>query len=158
MNSVELKHDTYLVAAWRPVREYVRQPQPIGWGSVDACRLLPHHDSFQGSLWVVGNEFGPTMVVRARSFDGAWNVMLDETPAIDPEDVPEAYGFDSQAALDAAVNASEDGFVDLIEGYEYQPNGSGGTGIVDVGHYVWIREYTKQDSIEGLRVAIRREI
>jgi hypothetical protein len=33
---------------------------------------------------------------------------------------------------------------ELIEGYEYQSNASG-TGIVDVGHYAWMREVEASD-------------
>ena len=54
------------------------------------------------------------------------------------EDVYVAYGFDSQEEFDNAdVNDLE-----LAEGYYYMPNGGGTSGIVWLGHYWTLEEYT----------------
>ena len=135
---MELKHNTELVGAtW--VRPYGNQP--LDW-----------YDEGIGPLWVCGNESGPTRIIRALSFDVAWEIMVDGMATIEPAELPEAYGFDSQAELDAAVESGE--WPDLIEGYEFQSNASG-TGIVDVGHYAWLRELTLEDRGGEYRISVR---
>lgn len=138
---------------------------------------LPIYDDGYGPLWIAGQEFGPTMLIRAQSFQDAWEIWIDESPTIPEEDLPEAYGLRSQAEMDA-ISACVDGsstknqretvreiierdectwngrtpetpdevdeFPLLIEGYEYQSNATG-TGIVDVGHYAWLREIEESD-------------
>lgn len=122
-----------------------------------------------GSFWIAGHEFGPTVLVHADSFDSAWGAWIDECPTIPKDELPDAYGVsdseemaswqetnpappwgspeysgwidrkhDAEKAILAAWGESDDP-PDLIEGYEYQSNASG-TGIVDVGHYSWMRE------------------
>lgn len=57
----------------------------------------------------------------------------------------------AKAALDAAAQNAQDGvgdYPELVEGYEMQSNCSG-TGIVNVGHYAWMRE-AGLDEIEVL--------
>lgn len=46
-----------------------------------------------------------------------------------------------EEALTHAVEYIEENELELIEGYEYQSNFTG-TGIVNVGHYQWMREIT----------------
>src|SRR5690606_16640532 len=105
---MELKDDTELVAAWN--HGYRVKVYDDGWGP----------------LWIFGEEFGPTMIIRAQSWEMAWEIALDELPEILAEEIPEAYGFDgwnsfgerteteyrpetAKARFDAAVQAAQDG-------------------------------------------------
>jgi len=166
---IELKPDTQLTMAWT---QSYREP----WCSAYPVRV---YDDCDGPLWIFGQEYGPTMVIRARSFETAWEIAVDESPTIEPEDVPEAHGYDgwcsggykrvmevyspetAKERFEFAVRAAqEEGseHPDLLEGYEYQSNSSG-TGIADVGHYVWLRELTADDLHDdrGLRIRVQRD-
>lgn len=50
-------------------------------------------ESDGGELWLYGEEFGPRMLLQADSFESAWELMLDNSPTIPEEDIPEAYGY-----------------------------------------------------------------
>ena len=94
---------------------------------------IPVWDDGFGPLWVYRDEMGIVGIVRAQTWHDALDCAYDELlkPIADDE-IPEAYGFDSQAALDAAVALARDGrceYPDLDEGYSYQSN-STGNGIV----------------------------
>jgi len=91
------------------------------------------YDDGWGPLWIYSTDpYGSiAMVVRAQTFEQAYECAIDESPTIDASEVHEAYGCESQAQLDALVEEEE--CPDLIEGYQHQSN-STGTGIVDVGH------------------------
>jgi hypothetical protein len=116
-------------------------------GRFETKYVLKTYDDSWGPLWVYGHEFGPMMIIRAKSFETAYEIAIDESPTIPVEEVPEAYGFygeNAKAELDAAVTKARDGigeYPELIEGYQYQSNCSG-TGIVSVGHYEWLQELT----------------
>lgn len=60
------------------------------------CRnhALKVYDDSWGPLFLYGQEYGPTMLIRAGSIDQAYEIAIDESPTIPPEDVPEAYGQD----------------------------------------------------------------
>jgi hypothetical protein len=135
---IELKHNTELVAAHR-VYPY-RDPVPI-----------KHYDDGIGPLWLYGIEFGATMVIRAKSFESAYEIMLDESETIPEDEVHETYGFDTREEM----LAHEGEWPELIEGYHYQANFSG-TGIVSVSHYEWLRAYESGDS-ETVRLTIREQ-
>ncbi len=119
------------------------------------------YDDGDGPLWLSGDDHGARLVLRAQSFEDAWGIMVDESTPIPESDVPEAYGFyGPHAALDLrqAVERADAGdgeYPDLIEGYEYQPSATG-TGIVDLGHYVWMREMTRDD-LHKIRLIIRAD-
>jgi len=103
-------------------------------------------------------------LIRARSFEKAWEIWVDESETIPESEIPEAYGFDgwdsdgekseteyspetAEERFKAAVKKAEAGkrdYPELVEGYEYQSNSSG-TGIVSVSHYVWLRELVRED-------------
>ena len=93
------------------------------------------------------------------TFEGAWEIAIDESVAIDESDVPEAYGFYGENAALKLRQAGElaeagDGeYPELVEGYEMQSNSSG-TGIVNVDHYAWLREMARED-FDKLRLVIR---
>ena len=93
--------------------------------------LKVYDDGF-GPLFAYRETFGVIGIVRAQTWHDALEIVYDDilTP-IPVEELPEAYGFDSQAELDkAAETARETGdYPDLIEGYQYQAN-STDTGIV----------------------------
>lgn len=60
--------------------------------------------------WLFGHEFGSERLIIADSFSDAWEEMLDDAEAIEPAEVPEAYGLESQEELDAIeAFASHDG-------------------------------------------------
>jgi hypothetical protein len=117
------------------------------------------YDDGMGPLWMFGCEYGVTMIIRALSFETAWEIAIDESPTIDATDVPEAYGVygdDAERKLRQAVELAEAGdgeYPELVEGYEFQSNATG-TGIVDVGHYAWLRQMRREDTAD-YRVVIR---
>jgi len=98
--------------------------------------LRVYDDTF-GQLYVAGFEYGPVIVIRAGSFEDAWGIWVDETTPIDPDEVNEAYGLDEWEQI---VDFDQ---LDLVDGYEYQPNATG-TGIVNMGEYAWIEPLTKE--------------
>lgn len=128
------------------------------------CTIRTYDDG-DGPLWVFGrNPYAgqPEMVIRARSFETAWEIAIDECATIPESEVPEAYGFyssdhaDPAKALRDAADAAHAGlgeYPELVEGYEYQSNCTG-TGIVDVGRYAWLREMTREDCAT-IRLTIR---
>jgi hypothetical protein len=119
-------------------------------------------------LFVIGHEFGPTHLIRAQHLSSAYEAWVDEQPTVSVEDLWEAFGFNSEESYkefcllfdqgmkeEAWAIAQADGiegegvsvpddYPYVIEGYEQQSNSSG-TGIVDVGHYVWVAEFEKHD-------------
>ena len=144
----------------RPVRYYE-------WRDIKVC-----DDSF-GNWYVWGREYGPEYLVRAQGESGAIGIVYDELPAINSDDLPDAYNafdklivhlvdkghentlqlrrFCSQwsdvffkiATHDANATGAWDNW-EIDEAYQYQDN-STGTGIVEVGHYEWIEEIDKWD-------------
>ncbi len=97
------------------------------------------------------------MLVRAQTACDAHEIVLDYLPAISPDEVHEAYGFDSDAELQQAVALAEatGDYPELVEGYAYQPNAVG-TGIVDVGHYGRLWTLTLDEIRRGdISVAVR---
>lgn len=144
MNSIILKNDTSLVGAHNRESNF-----PID------C-----YDDSDGPLWLFGHEFGTTMVIRARSFEAAWEIAIDEAKTIADDEVPEAYGFYGDSADEelrmAGERAEETGdYPELVDGYYMQSNCSG-TGIVDIGHYAWLREMTHDDA-DGIRLVVRHQ-
>jgi hypothetical protein len=161
--------------------------------------------SFYDQFFAYGHEFGTMLVIRTNDESTAYDIAIDESPTIAPDEVPEAYGFylmqakscfapdngekwyvcsdvdnhgktvsetilkctgDRQCIGDAFdtreaaiayalqyIGANE---LDLIEGYQYQSN-STGTGIVNVGHYEWIR-VANDEEIAAFKQAIPDEI
>lgn len=45
-------------------------------------------------LFVCGFEFGPSMLIHARSFEAAWEIWVNESPTIPESELPEAYGIE----------------------------------------------------------------
>lgn len=56
-------------------------------------KTLRVYDDCMGVLWLYGMEYGPTMLIRANSLEDAIGIAHDESPAIEVDDLPEAYGF-----------------------------------------------------------------
>lgn len=121
-----------------------------------------HAIAGQDRVWIAGHELGPTHIILASSFESAWDEWLDAQPTIHDDEIPEAYGFygeDGRQRLELAerlAKVREDGWPELVEGYEYQPTATG-TGIVDVGHYAWLREATRDDARTLVRLTIGLE-
>jgi hypothetical protein len=171
--------------------------------------------SFYDQYFAYGHEFGTTHVIRCDNESDAYYIAIDESPTIEWEEIPEAYGFyfmqakscfapdngepwhilcdtnfhgrDSQwldnhkarmvsesvlkctgdrlcigepfatkkEAIEFALEFIREHELDLIEGYQYQSN-STGTGIVDEGHYCWLRE-ANADEIVAFKQAIPDE-
>lgn len=99
----------------------------------ESDHIVKVYDDGIGQWYLFGREFGPEWLVRADSFQSAWEIVVDEMPTINESEVEEAYylGDDEQETLH--------------EGYEYQSNASG-TGIVDIGHDAWQEEIDPQDA------------
>ena len=85
------------------------------------------YDDRFGSLYAYRDAGGLVGLVRASSWEDAWEIVMDEilTPITD-DDLPEAYGFDTLEELLAAPAEERD----LVEGYSYQSNATG-SGIVE---------------------------
>jgi hypothetical protein len=99
------------------------------------------YDDMFGQLYVAGFEHGPTMLIRADSLQTAWEIWVDETPPIDPDEVNEAHGIPDGEIFDADILDAD--IPDLVEGYHYQSNVTG-TGIVNMGHYAWLEQLTPE--------------
>jgi len=161
--------------------------------------------SFYDQFFDYGHEFGTMLVIRTDDESTAYDIAIDESTTIEPDEVPEAYGFylmqakscfapdngepwyicsdvenhgetvsetilkcrgdrqciggefDSRgAAIDFALRYIRDHDINLIEGYRYQDN-STGTGIVNTGHYEWIR-VANANEIAAFKQAIPDEI
>ncbi len=67
------------------------------WGGFPACDV---------TLWVIGNEFGVTTLVHAKSVDDAWSAWLDEQPTIHQKELIEAFsaGGDKDSFYGEALN------------------------------------------------------
>ena len=139
---MKLKQDTSVILA---TRTPFGRPVPVAISS-----YLDH------SVWVYSNEFGPTMIIQADTFEDAYETMLDESQDIPEEEVPEAYGKTTEE-WEALIAASGDGqdveWPELIEGYRHQPN-CDTTGIISVGHHESLTPWTKDC---GVRLWIRHD-
>ena len=63
-------------------RDYTREP----------AQLSVYDDCF-GDLFVYGQEYGPTLLIRAHGESNAYEIAIDESRTIEDDDVIEAYGF-----------------------------------------------------------------
>jgi hypothetical protein len=176
--------------------------------------------SFYDQYFAYGHEFGTSLVIRCDNESDAYDIAIDESPTIEPDEIPEAYGFyfmqakhwsapdngepwyicsdnddhgemvsesvlkctgdrrciwdqngdyveidglrkcfpefpTKEAAIAFAMDYIRKHELDLIEGYQYQSNSSG-TGIVNTGHYEWLRE-ADADEIAAFKQAIPDE-
>ena len=128
----KLKRDTELIGA------ETRHGTPID------CLI----ESYMGETVYAYSQdpYGSIMfLIQADSWESAYGCAVDNAPTIEASEVPEAYGFDSQAELDRVVQSAEEtgDYPELIEGYQYQDNASG-TGIVATGHYENLFEVTPE--------------
>lgn len=130
MTELKLKRDTEIYMATLERYEQIQLEVINNWPFENA-------PVFVASLDAYGQ---PGYVITASCFEDAYEALLDELPPIDEDEVCEAYGFNSQEELNAAINNGE--YPELIEGYAHQPNASD-IGIVDVGHYLSLREWTR---------------
>lgn len=89
---------------------------------------VPYYDcsySKKAPLWLFKNEFGCTAIIKADSFEDAFDELLDNSNPISDDDMEE-YALDSNG--------------DLNCGYYYQPNFTPNTcGIINLGYY-WTYE------------------
>jgi len=130
---------------WKEVGNYMEKiqmakvVQPNGEKAL--VRYIEDWGMRGGKNWLYCNEYGPVMLVNVSpntAFDSVFEIVLDNSPAIQDNEVYQAYGFDSQTEFDNA-DTSE---IDLAEGYHYMPNAGGTSGIVWVGYYWNLQEYT----------------
>lgn len=102
-------------------------------------RAIPTIDDWgddSADLWAVLNEYGIHSIVRAQTYEDAYEAWADEQPTVPVAELPEAFGFDTEAEYLAAVGraaAAEGEWPKLTEGYAYQGNASG-SGVVWVGY------------------------
>jgi hypothetical protein len=92
------------------------------------------YDDGQGPWWLYRDASGLMCFIRARSYESAYEVFLDEFAwRISEDDLPEAYGLSKQEfeQFNDRLGCCPGEYPDLIEGYHYQPNATG-TGIVSV--------------------------
>jgi hypothetical protein len=121
-----------------------------------------------GDWFLFGYEYGSTRLIRSRDECDAYSVFIDLEPVVPFDEIHEAFGsfdkllehmlskgYENDYQLRCfcnrwckfyfqacTKNINETGSWDdwpLIEGYEYQSN-STGSGIVNVGYYLWMRE------------------
>lgn len=159
--------------------------------------------SFYSAYFAYGHEFGTSLVIRTNNESNAYEIAIDESRTIEPDEVPEAYGFyfmqakscfapdkgepwyicsdtefgqmvseavlkctgdrkcigdtfaTREDALQFALEFIQEHECELIEGYQYQSNSSG-TGIVNVGHYEWLRA-ANDEEIAAFKQAIPDE-
>lgn len=93
---------------------------------------IKYHDDGFGPLWIFRDTGGVRGIVRAQKWEDAYSCINDEIlNPIAADDLPDAYGFDNQTDLDAALATAKETeqWPELAEGYEYQDNATG-TGIV----------------------------
>ena len=146
---LNVKDGTEITCAWTQ-----RYKEP--WCEAHPLRT---YDEGWGPLWIFGDEIGPFQLVRSPKQEDAYDIMLDEQNPIPLNEVPEAYGFETQEELNAAVRAADEagvGWPELIDGYEHQPNGSG-SGIVSVSYNLWMHEMTADD-LERFNIGLRIEV
>lgn len=118
--------------------------------------------------WLLfGMEYGPMHLIRADSEQSAYEIFVDEQPTIEASEIHEAYnafdklvewlverGHENTSTLRGFANRWDDLFFKMAlanagddfwdewpldEAYAMQSNSSG-TGIVNLGHYVWYRK------------------
>lgn len=129
---LNLKHDTEI---WHAETEHGTEIPVLG------CPL-------DGHLWFYQSYEGPFTsgaFVFASSFESALETVYDEAHPIEPNEVYEAYGFDSDAEFRRAIaDAEEFGeWPELSEGYTHQSNATG-TGIVWHGYDEALFEVTTE--------------
>ena len=124
------------------------------------------YDDWGDKLFAAFRQFAsdPFLIIRAKSWETAYEIMIDEAPAIPDEDIPEAYGFDGwdsygekteetyspetvQERFDAAIEEMDAGGrpVELMEGYEYKSNFGNTSGIVATEE-VGLQEFGPEDA------------
>ena len=145
-------------------------PEKFDFYVDDRDRPVKFYDEYgnDGDYFLFGFEYGPTLLVRAKNEYDAYEVFLDELPPVPMDEIHEAYyafdkllehmismGHEHDYQLrcfcnrwckfyfeadtrDANMTGAWDRW-ELDESYQYQSN-STGSGIVNVGHYEWMRE------------------
>jgi hypothetical protein len=54
-----------------------------------------------GEFFVAGYEWGPSVLIHARSFESAWDAWINECETIPESELPEAYGVDDMPEMAA---------------------------------------------------------
>ena len=97
--------------------------------AIDECGI-------SDGLFIAGNEYGATHVIRADHFSEAHETLMDNMTSCTREELASNLDLDnSDESLDAWW---ADGDSELPDFHYYQANFNGETGIVDVGHYFWM--------------------
>lgn len=117
--------------------EYRYRPDSLG-SDIHRMKQSKIVDDYgSGGKWFVGKmECGPwilpSKLVRADSWESAWEAYIDECPTVPDDELHEAYGYDSRAEFQQMIDDVKDGsreYPDLSCEYDHQSNASG-TGIV----------------------------
>lgn len=102
--------------------------------------------------------YGVRRIVRAQSWEDAYEIHIDEEPPIETSELWEAYGFDSPEAFQVAIVEAEVSghYPELIDGYQYQSNCTG-TGIVSTDYNETLDPLTSEMVRElGIRLTLER--
>lgn len=99
--------------------------------------IVDDYGPYSGGKWFVGKvECGPwilpSKLIRADSWENAWEAYIDECPTVLADEMHEAYGYDSRAEFQQMIDDVNDRareYPDLSDEYEHQSH-STGTGIV----------------------------
>ena len=122
------------------------------------------YDDGMGPLWVYQETFGVVGVVRAMSFEDAFECVCDEilTP-IPLADVAEAHewdGCDSDSSCegkmkdDGHCTKHEDSYRNLGESYYYMPNAHTSSGIVETDLNGWYLQELTEELAKTLELTI----
>lgn len=105
---------------------YIDRFETGDWQKTDSIQFINDWGDFGAKTFAIGREFGLEAIVTAQNVQDAIEAWLDEQPTIEEDEVEEAYNGDPENG-------------ELDEAYQYQANFTG-TGIVNVGHNLWITE------------------
>jgi hypothetical protein len=122
------------------VESYRGDGYESAWGAwIDGCPTIPESELVEA--------YGPPSTKDGGSFlDMAFAEAREENiPPFTPEwDKAMARVHErAETLMKRCAQDAQDGigeYPELVEGYESQDNASGGTGVVDVGHYSWMEE------------------
>lgn len=100
---------------------------------------IKSYDDGFGPLWIMIDSTGIVGIVRASTWDNAFNVFLDEIiPPIGKDEIEDAYNENNE----------------LNEGYAYQPNAHGSSGIVSLDLNGWFIEQLNQKMVDDLEIKL----
>lgn len=120
---------------------------------------IKYYDDGDGGLWVYRDTSGVVGIVRAKTWEDAYECVLDEILNPIPQDeVYQAYGYDSAAEFEAVAAAGDPWDRPLAEGYHHQPNAGDGTGIVSTDLNGESLEPLTHRVLDQLQITVRLDV